>query len=645
MRIASAVGLGRRFFKVWGAHGPGGALRIVVRYAGGQLRLWAAYPARVMLRRKLHRAGPDAGGRPSVSIIMSTWNRAAMLPRAVDSVLAQRYEGWELIVVDDGSDDDTPTILATYARDPRIRTFRQDRAGSGAARNFALAQARGDIIAYIDSDNEWCPDHLAAMLPVFHDRPDVQSAYGAIRRLEADGTSFVHLTAFDAALLAERNFIDLNVYCHRRRLWEELGGFDPALPRLNDWDLVRRYSRHSPPRAVPVVGAQYHDGGWPRLSNTESKAYAHYLILRKDEKPVARPLKVLYALWHYPQLSESYIETEIAYMRRRGIDVEVWSEITPVAPHPVDVPVHRGSLKEVLASAKPDIVHIHWLGSFGSYEHVLRKAGLPVTVRAHGFEFTPELASKLNENSLVRAVFVFPQHKAALPNFAKLQVACSAFDPTLYRPLNLPKDRRLVLRVAAGLPTKDFPILFRLAKRLPEFRFVLSVVTCNQHEAYVAELLRQNEKVGRPVDLRINMSHPAIAALAQKAGIYLHTYDPAGPPYGMPISIAESMACGAYLIARRLPPTAAYVGEAGDLYDSDAEAEALLRATLDWSEEQWRGAALRSIDRAFRLYVDRLALKPIFDCWQDLAQRIPDGSFDAPATAGAPIRQPTFSLR
>ncbi len=69
------------------------------------------------------------------------------------------------------------------------------------------------------------------------------------------------------------------------------------------------------------------------------------------------------------------------------------------------------------------------------------------------------------------------------------------------------------------MPTKDFSILFRLAKRLPAFRFVLSVVTCNLHEAYVAELLRQNEKLGRPIDLRVNMSHPAVAALAQKAGI------------------------------------------------------------------------------------------------------------------------------
>ena len=549
---------------------------------------------------------------------MATWNRAAMLPRAIDSVLAQGYEDWELIVVDDGSDDDTPSVLVTYSRDPRIRVFRCKRSGPSTARNFALAQSRGDIIAYIDSDNEWCPDYLTTMLPIFRHRPDVQSAYSAIRRVEANGMSFVHLTTFDAALLAERNFIDLNVYCHRRWLWTEFGGFDTDLPRLNDWDLIRRYSRHSPPVAVPVVGAEYHEGAWPRLSNTESKAYAEHMILRKDEGAVNRHFKVLYALWHYPQLSESYIETEIAYMQRLGIEVEAWSEIDPAAPYPTNIPVHRGSLKDALAKVNPDIVHVHWLGCFDDHKGVLRRAGLPVTVRAHSFEFTPELARQLEADPLVRKVFVFPHQKAATPKLKKLQTVYSAFDPNLYRPSTLEKDRRLVLRVAAGLPTKDLPSLFRLAKRLPEFRFVLSVVTCNLREAYVAELLRQNEDLGHPVDLRIDMSHPAVSALAQKAGIYLHTFDPAGPPYGMPVSIAEAMACGAYLIARRLPSTTAYIGEAGDAYDNEAEAEMLLRATLDWSEDRWRSAALRSIDRAFRLYVDRVALKPILNCWQHL---------------------------
>jgi glycosyltransferase involved in cell wall biosynthesis len=367
-----------------------------------------------------------------------------------------------------------------------------------------------------------------------------------------------------------------------------------------------------------MVGAQYHDGGWPRLSNTESEAYAQYLIRNKDVRPVRRRFKVLYAQWHYPQLSESYVETEIAWVRRQGIDVEVWSEVEPRAPHPVDVRVHRGSLREALALGRPDLVHIHWLGSYAQYAHDLRKADLPVTVRAHGFEFTPELARRLDADPLVRAVFVFPQQKEALPDLGKLTVVRAAFDPNLYHPSSHPKDHRMVLRVSSGLPTKDLPSIFRLAKRLPEFRFVVCVVVCNQQEPYVGELVLQNEALGNSVDLRVNLSHPAVAALAQEAGIYLHTFDPAGPPYGMPISIAESMACGDYLIARRLPPTGDYVGEAGQLYDHEAEAEALLRATMDWPDAVWQKAALTSIDRAYRHHVDSVALGPILDRWLEL---------------------------
>ena len=617
MRISSTVELGRQFYRAGRSRGWRAALRDAGRHLHGQARLIAAFPARLLLQRRLALLRP-AGNSPAVSIVLSTWNRAAMLPGAIDSVLAQTREDWELIIVDDGSEDETASVLAAYGRDPRIRSFRQPHAGPGAARNAALARAQAPIIAYLDSDNEWMPDYLATMLEVFAERPAAQSAYCAIRR-EGAGSSLVHLTPFDAALLEERNFIDLNVFCHRRELFTRLGGFDAALPRLNDWDLVRRYAREAKPHAVAYVGAAYHDGGWQRLSNSESKAYAEYLVRRKDPRPPAPRLKVLYALWHYPQLSESYIETEIAFMRSRGVEIEAWSEIEPRTPHPVEIPVHRGSLKEAITRAQPDLVHVHWLGSYASNGHALRRAGLPVTVRAHGFEFTPALVRQLDDDPLVRAIFVFPHQKAALPQLGKLQTVLSAFNPTLYRPPAHAKDRRLVFRASAGLPAKDLLSIFRLAQRLPEFRFVLAVVACNQHEAFIGELLRHNDELGRPVDLRINMSHPATAALAQQAGIYLHTFDPAGPPYGMPVSIAEAMASGAYVIARRLPPTESYLGEAGRLYDNDAQAEALLRETLAWTEADWQRAMLTSVDRAYRLHVDSLALQPILDCWQDLA--------------------------
>jgi hypothetical protein len=194
----------------------------------------------------------------------------------------------------------------------------------------------------------------------------------------------------------------------------------------------------------------------------------------------------------------------------------------------------------------------------------LAASGLPVTLRAHGFEFTAGLARRLLDDPQLRALFTFPNQAAAVGRHHKLQMVWVAFNPSLYHPPAEPKNRRLVLRAAAGLPTKDLELFFYLARELPELQFVLAVVTCNLRESYIEELLELNEQLGRPVDLRVDMSHPAAAALMQKAGIYLHTFDPAGPPYRIPVSIAEAMA-GTYVVARRLPPAEYYVGDAGRL--------------------------------------------------------------------------------
>jgi len=98
---------------------------------------------------------------------------------------------------------------------------------------------------------------------------------------------------------------------------------------------------------------------------------------------------VLYALWHYPQLSESYVRTEIAAVRKMGVEVEVWSEEDVSAPFSSDVPVHRGTLRDALALVKPDLVHAHWLDMAEKYSADVQAAGLPLTVRGHGFEFSP----------------------------------------------------------------------------------------------------------------------------------------------------------------------------------------------------------------------------------------------------------------
>lgn len=105
-----------------------------------------------------------------VSVVIPTWNRAHLLPRAVDSVLAQTVPPAEVVIVDDGSTDDTASVVSSYGA--RLRCIRQANAGVAAARNAGIAAARHDLIAFLDSDDWWRPRYLERQLPPFAD-PDV----------------------------------------------------------------------------------------------------------------------------------------------------------------------------------------------------------------------------------------------------------------------------------------------------------------------------------------------------------------------------------------------------------------------------------------------------------------------------------------
>ncbi|MBI5647604.1 MAG: glycosyltransferase family 2 protein [Ignavibacteriae bacterium] len=127
---------------------------------------------------------------PLVSVILPTYNRAALLPRAIDSVRGQSLTDWELIVVDDGGTDDTPAVLARYqAMDGRIRAFRQENAGPAAARNAGFVLARGAYIAFLDSDDEYLTDHLLLRAQMLDTQSGVDALHGGV--LVADGDPLV----------------------------------------------------------------------------------------------------------------------------------------------------------------------------------------------------------------------------------------------------------------------------------------------------------------------------------------------------------------------------------------------------------------------------------------------------------------------
>lgn len=209
---------------------------------------------------------------PVVTIIMATWNRAGRIRKAVESVLAQNYQKFELLVCDDGSQDDTATVIATLARrDSRIRYHLLNHAGVSAARNQGLARAEGGVIAYLDSDNAWHPMFLSTMV-TFILTEKLDCAYSGMR---LSGNKY-RGQPFDWHALLSRNYIDLNTFVHRRSLTINQGGFDETLRRMVDWDLISRYTKNTKAAYAPFVGVEY-DNDWnaDRITSNESGAWEH----------------------------------------------------------------------------------------------------------------------------------------------------------------------------------------------------------------------------------------------------------------------------------------------------------------------------------------------------------------------------------
>ncbi|MBI4494288.1 MAG: glycosyltransferase [Chloroflexi bacterium] len=186
---------------------------------------------------------------PTISVVIPTYNRAKYLVQAVESVLGQTFRDFELIVVDDGSTDDTAHVLAPYA--DRLSYVYQRNRREGAARNTGIRLARGDYVAFLDSDDLWLPGKLAQDLAAFQAAPDSGLVYSAAEFVADDGSvlrrRLPHPEGDVFARLALENFIPLSTATVRRACLREAGGFreDPDLSGTYDWELwVRLAARY-----------------------------------------------------------------------------------------------------------------------------------------------------------------------------------------------------------------------------------------------------------------------------------------------------------------------------------------------------------------------------------------------------------------
>lgn len=193
---------------------------------------------------------------PQVSVVLPTHNRAHLLQRAVASVLQQTLSDLELIVVDDGSTDETALVLSGII-DQRLVTVRLDeRRGAAAARNAGIRKARAPLVAFQDSDDEWLSDKLERQVDLLRrSAPAVRAVGGRYRIVAPSMSGHVTTPYLESGANYEREVLDgacsiTPLWLIERALLEELQLFDEDMPSLEDWDLLLRLTSQARVQAV-----------------------------------------------------------------------------------------------------------------------------------------------------------------------------------------------------------------------------------------------------------------------------------------------------------------------------------------------------------------------------------------------------------
>ena len=239
---------------------------------------------------------------PTVSVIIPTYNRGHLLGRALQSVLHQTFTDLEIIIVDDGSNDKSESLVK-WDHNPRIRCIRHnENKGVSAARNTGIEAARGKYIGFLDDDDEWLPEKLLKQIQAFKEaRPETGIVYTAFRRIVRDAQYTIpspRKRQIDGSMFKNLfwgNFITASAVLIKKECFEKAGMFDEELPSFQDWDLWLRMARHYPFAYIDEPLAIQYGQEDSLSSNSEAALPALDLIFAKYSDDMFKENKKLLA--------------------------------------------------------------------------------------------------------------------------------------------------------------------------------------------------------------------------------------------------------------------------------------------------------------------------------------------------------------
>lgn len=227
---------------------------------------------------------------PAVSVVLAAYNRAEFLPETIESILSQRFQNLELIVIDDGSTDQTQRVLAPYAS--RIQYLYQQNYGPSAARNFGVRSARAEWIAFQDSDDLWLPDHLLTLYGYVSNHPDCGLVFANGNYL--GGPAHNRKTIIPEAKsrrlmkrgvlledLFDKSIVRLQAALVSKRCYQQVGGHDETLRISMDLDLAFRIFSRYPIAYIDEVVFSYRRHAGNISANQELRLIENIRVIEK----------------------------------------------------------------------------------------------------------------------------------------------------------------------------------------------------------------------------------------------------------------------------------------------------------------------------------------------------------------------------
>jgi len=192
---------------------------------------------------------PEPERQPKVSVVMPTYNRAREISRSIRSVLSQSFSDFELIIVDDASKDNTDEVISGFV-DSRIRYEKlTSNVGGAEARNIGIRLARGEIVAFQDSDDEWTCSKLEDYLKVFEADVEIGAVFSNFIQIWPGGCRLMPVGLYTLnekdiyTSLLWQNHVGTPTLVVKKRCLEIVGGFTPEMPRYQDWDLALKLAK------------------------------------------------------------------------------------------------------------------------------------------------------------------------------------------------------------------------------------------------------------------------------------------------------------------------------------------------------------------------------------------------------------------